>query len=78
MQKYKHPNEHLIHDDCFVEIMPCADDRGSLNGYNVLVVEEVTEDVIIGEWEPDFQWAWETAKFFSKRHNLEIVDVTPY
>ena len=77
-QRYKHPKEHLIHDECFVEIMPTMDDHGDLDGYNVLVVEDITEDIIVSEWEPDFEWAWETAKYFSQKFELQIVDTTPY
>ena len=50
--------------------------RNDAEGYDIVIWDDDTE--LIEEWEPDFEWAWETAKFFSKRHDLEIVDNTPY
>lgn len=76
--RFKHPNEHLIHEDCHIEIDRCEKAWDMVDGYNVFVIDSISEDVIIDEWEPDFDWAWQTAKFFSKKYNLEIVDKLPY
>lgn len=74
----KHPKEHLITEDCYIEIERCERAYGQTDGYNVFIIDDVTEDVLIDEWEPDFEWAWDTAKFLSKKYNLEIVDKVPY
>lgn len=71
MLKYKHPKEHLIYDECYIMIH-----RNNKDGYDITIRDEDTE--LIEEWEPDFEWAWQTATYFSKKHNLDIVDVTPY
>lgn len=76
--KNKHPKEHLIHDECHIELEPIDRAFGEFDGVNVLIIDSITEDVIIDEWEPDFEWAWETAKYYSKKYNLEIVDNMPY
>jgi len=76
--KNKHPKEHLIHDECYIEIERCEKAWGMTDGYNIFIIEDFTDDVIVDEWEPDFEWAWETAKYFSKKYNLEIVDKLPY
>ena len=73
-----HPNEHLIHDDCRVEIEIVYKAFGMNDGMNVLVIDNDTDEVILDEWEPDFEWAWETANYYSKKYNLEIVDTIPY
>ena len=73
-----HPNEHLIHDDCRVEIEIVYKAFGMNDGMNVLVIDNDTDEVVLDEWEPDFEWAWETAKYYSKKYNLEIVDTIPY
>ena len=73
-----HPNEHLIHDDCRVEIEIVQKAFEMIDGMNVLVIDNDTNEVILDEWEPDFEWAWETAKYDSKKYNLEIVDTIPY
>lgn len=78
MAKYKHPQEHLITDDCVIEIYPSENELGFHDGYYVAVVDRITDELVIREYEPDFDWAYQTATFFSKRHNLEIIDVTPY
>jgi len=78
MPKYKHPQEHLITDDCFVEIYSSENEMGFHDGYYVSVVDSITDELVFREFEPDFDWAYQTAEFFSKRHNLEIIDVTPY
>ena len=78
MMKYKHPKEHLITDDCVLEIYPSGNEMGFHDGYYVAGVDRITDDLVIREFEPDFDWASQTATFFSKRHNLEIIDVTPY
>jgi len=69
--KNKHPKDHLIHDECYIMIH-----RNDEEGYDIIVWDDDTE--LIGEWEPDFEWAWQTATYFGKKHNLEIVDNTPY
>lgn len=69
--KNKHPKEHLIHDECYIMIH-----RNDEEGYDIIIWDDDTE--AIEEWEPDFEWAWETATYFSKKHNLEIIDNTPY
>ena len=76
--KYSHPDEHLIHDDCRVEIEPVYKAFGQTDGMNILVLENDTDKVVLEEWEPDFEWAWETANYYSKKYNLEIVDTIPY
>ena len=48
------------------------------DGMNVLVIDNSTDEVVLDEWEPDFEWAWETAKYYSKKYNLDIVDTLPY
>tara|TARA_R100001198_G_C5174905_1_gene174032 strand:+ start:55 stop:285 length:231 start_codon:yes stop_codon:yes gene_type:complete len=68
-----HPNETKINDSCTIEILR-ADDK---DGYDMLIFDE-EENAIIQEWEPDFEWAWLTAKYYSLKHNLEIFDRTPY
>lgn len=78
MPKYKHPQEHLITDDCFIEIYPSTNELGFPDGYYVALVDSITDELILREFEPDFDWAYQTAEFFSKRHNLEITDKTPY
>lgn len=78
MTKHKyiqiHPSESMINDSCVIEIMNSDDG----DGYNMYVVDEDANKVVIDEWEPDFEWVWQTAKYFSKKHNLEIIDRTPY
>lgn len=76
--KYKHPQEHLITDDCFIEIYPSENEMGFHDGYYVAIVDSISDELILREFEPDFDWASQTAKFFSKRHNLDVIDVTPY
>jgi hypothetical protein len=78
MPKYKHPQEHLITDECFIEIYPSTNELGFPDGYYVAVVDSITDELILREFEPDFDWAYQTAEFFSQRHNLEITDKTPY
>jgi len=73
-----HPSEHLIHDDCRVEIEIVHKAFDMNDGMNVLILDNDTKEVILEEWEPDFEWAWETAKYYSKKYNLEILDTTPY
>jgi hypothetical protein len=73
-----HPNENLIHDDCRIEIEVVQKAFGMNDGMNVLVIDNSTDEVVLDEWEPDFEWAWETAKYYSKKYNLEIVDTVPY
>lgn len=74
----KHPKEHLIHDDCHIEIHPHYGDDGLNNGYNILVIDSHSESVVADDWEPDFDWAWETAKYFSRKYTLEVLDLSPY
>jgi len=75
-KKYvKNPN---VHEDCYIEIHPCYGDVGQNDGYSVFIIDSDSEDVILDDWEPDFEWAFETARFFSKQYNLEIVDSSPY
>lgn len=71
MSKYTHPNEDKIHDECYIMIH-----RNDERGYDLIIWDDDTE--LINEWEPDFDWAWQTAKYFSRKYNLEIVDNTPY
>jgi hypothetical protein len=73
-----HPSEHLIHDDCRVGIEIVHKAFGMNDGMNVLILDNDTNEVILEEWEPDFEWAWETAKYYSKKYNLEILDTIPY
>jgi len=74
----KHPKEHLITEDCRIELEPVAKAFGQTDGVNVLVIDDYSGEVVLDEWEPDFGWAWETASYFSKKYNLEIVDKLPY
>ena len=67
----KHPKEHLIHDECYIMIH-----RNDEEGCDIIIWDDDVE--VIEEWEPDFEWAWETASYFSKKYNLEIVDELPY
>jgi len=69
-----HPNESKINDSCVIEILRSEDE----DGYDMMILDEDTGIAVIEEWEPDFEWAWQTAKYFSKKHNLEIIDRTPY
>ncbi len=62
-----HPDEKLINDSCIIEIMNAEDG----DGYNMYVVDEDANKVVINEWEPDFEWVWQTAKYFSKKLNLK-------
>lgn len=78
MSKYRHPHEHLITEDCVIEIYPSENELGFHDGYYVAIVDRITDELVIREYEPDFDWAWQTATFFGKRHNLEITDMTPY
>ena len=73
-----HPNENLIHEDCRIEIEVVQKAFGMNDGMNVLVIDNSTDEVVLDEWEPDFGWAWETAKYYSKKYNLDIVDTLPY
>lgn len=77
MAKYEHPKEHLITDGCSIEIYPSLNEAGHPDGYYIAVINE-NDELILREYEPDFDWASQTANFFSKRHNLEITDVSPY
>lgn len=71
MKKYTHPDEKSIHEECTITINR-ADDGGCW----MFVWDG--DIMVLKEWEPDFEWAWETATYFSKKHNLEIVDNIPY
>lgn len=68
----KHPREHLIHRDCYVKLSACRE------GYRVYVLEDLTDKQILDEFEPDFEWAWLTAKYYSVRHKIKIIDESPY
>ena len=48
------------------------------DGYYVSIIDKITDELILREFEPDFEWAYQTADFFSKRHNIEITDKSPY
>lgn len=76
--KYEHPKEHLINDDCVIELYPSENESGFNDGYYVAVVDRLTDQLVMRDYEPDFDWAWQTASYFSKKYGLEIVDVTPY
>lgn len=76
--KTSHPKEQFIDEDCYIEIEISEKAYGEIDGYNVYVVNINTEEIILDEWEPDFDWAWQTAKYYSKKYDLEIIDKTPY
>ena len=51
------PQENLIHEDCDVKLAAWRE------GYKVCVLEDLTDRQILDECEPDFEWAWLTAKY---------------
>lgn len=73
----KHPKHKHIHEDCYIEI--CLVINGEYeDSYDVVIRDQMTGLEVLVEQEPDFYWAWETAEYFSKKYNIEIVDKTPY
>ena len=49
--KNKHPKEHLIHNECYIEIERCEKAWGMTDGYNIFIIEDFTDDILIEEWE---------------------------
>jgi len=71
-----HPKHKNIHEDCYIEILlNNGDDFGE---YEVVIRDDITGLEVLSELEPDWEWAWQTARYFSNKYNIEIIDKTPY